>query len=110
MKKIILNFINSFLKLFNIKLVKVLDQFNNSYRVVLGLKNQQLVTLNFLVAQDELRLSTLLAIIFSIGFSVATCLASYFYFALKMKNRHLRKSNEKQQKELKDLRATPQKD
>ena len=78
--------------------------------VVLGLKNQQLVTLSYLVAQDELRLSTLLAIIFSIGFSVAACLASYFYLALKMKNRHLRKLNEKQKKVLNDLRATPEKD
>jgi len=78
--------------------------------VALGLKNQQLVTLNFLVAQDELRLSTLLAIIFSIGFSVAVCLASYFYLALKMKNRYLRKANEKQQKELKNLREIPEKD
>ena len=43
------------------------------YCSVLGLKNQQLVTLHFLVAQNELRLSTLLAIIFAMGFSVAAC-------------------------------------
>jgi len=74
--------------------------------VVLGLKNQQLVTVNFLIAENELRLSSLLAIIFSLGFSVAVCLAGYFYLALKMKNRHLRKLNIKQRRELNDLRAS----
>lgn len=78
--------------------------------VVLGLKNQQLITINFLVAQNELRLSTLLAIVFSLGFSVAVCLASYFYLALKIKNRYLRKLNLKQRRELNDLRANPEKD
>ena len=42
MKKIILDFINNFLKLFNIKLVKIVDQLNNSYRVVLGLKKNNI--------------------------------------------------------------------
>ena len=42
MKKIILDFINNFLKLFNIKLVKIVDQFNNSYRGVLGLKKKNI--------------------------------------------------------------------
>jgi putative membrane protein len=72
--------------------------------IVLGLKNQQLVTLNYLVAQNELRLSTLSAIFFSLGFIVAVFLASYFHLALKMKNRQLRKLNDKQRKELNDVR------
>ena len=78
--------------------------------VIIGLKNQQLVSINFLVAQNELRLSTLLAIVFSFGFSVAVCLASYFYLALKIKNRYLRKLNLKQRRELNDLRTNPEKD
>lgn len=72
--------------------------------IVLGLKNQQLVTLNYLVAQNELRLSTLLAIVFSFGFITSVCLSSYFYLGLKMKNRQLRKLNDKQNKELNDTR------
>ncbi|TEW56712.1 DUF1049 domain-containing protein [Psychromonas sp. RZ22] len=78
--------------------------------VILGLKNQQLVTLHYLIAQNELRLSTLLAIIFSSGFLVAVCLASYFYLILKMRNRKLQKLNIKQRRELNDLRAKTEKD
>ena len=77
--------------------------------VILGLKNQQVVTLHFLVAQNELRLSTLLAIVFAVGFSIAVIFFSYFYVALKMKNRRLRKINVKQHKIINDLRANTEK-
>jgi len=73
--------------------------------VILGLKNQQVVILDFVIAQDSLRLSTLLAIVFAIGFSSAVFFASFFYLKLKVKNRSLRKLNEKQQKVLNDLTA-----
>tara|TARA_B100000795_G_C22777996_1_gene430928 strand:+ start:998 stop:1729 length:732 start_codon:yes stop_codon:yes gene_type:complete len=42
MKKIILHFANSILKVFNIKLIKIVDQFNNSYRLTLGLKDNNI--------------------------------------------------------------------
>ena len=42
MKKTILNFANSILKVFNIKLIKIVDQFNNSYRLTLGLKKNNI--------------------------------------------------------------------
>lgn len=79
------------------------------FAVILGLKNQQLVTLHFLVAQNELRLSSILAIIFTMGFLVATFFFSYFYVALKMKNYRLRKINAKQHKIIDDLRANTEK-
>ncbi|MEL0628118.1 LapA family protein [Psychromonas aquatilis] len=72
--------------------------------IVLGLKNQQLVTVNYIIAQNELRLSTLLAIIFTLGFAGALSLASYFFLKLKMKNRKLHKLNAKQRKELNNVR------
>jgi len=72
--------------------------------IVIGLKNQQLVTINYLIAQNELRLSTLLAIVFALGLAAAFSFASYFYLALKIKNRHLRKMNIKQRRELNDVR------
>lgn len=73
--------------------------------VVLGLKNQQLINLNYLIAQNEVRLSTVLAIIFFIGFVAATLVNTYFYLKLKMANRHLRKLNKKQRRELNELRS-----
>ena len=73
--------------------------------VVIGLKNQQLINLNYLIAQNEIRLSTLLAIIFSIGFIVSMLVNSFFYLKLKVQNLHLRKLNKKQRKELNELRS-----
>lgn len=73
--------------------------------VILGLKNQQLINVNYLIAENEIRLATLLAIIFMVGFIVATLFAGLFYLKLKMKNRQLRKLNNKQCKELNQLRT-----
>ena len=73
--------------------------------VVLGLKNQQIINLNYLIAQNEIRLSTLLAIIFSIGFIASALVNFFFYFKLKIKNRQLRKLNKKQRQELNELRS-----
>ncbi len=72
--------------------------------VVLGLKNQQFINVNYLIAQSEMRLATLLAIIFMLGFVVSAIFATLFYFKLKMKNRLLRKHNKKLCKELDQLR------
>jgi putative membrane protein len=73
--------------------------------VILGLKNQQLINVNYLIAENEVRLATLLAIIFMAGFIAATLFAGLFYLKLKMKNRQLRRLNNKQRKELNQLRA-----
>jgi len=78
--------------------------------IVLGLKNQQLVDFNYLVAQSEIRLATLLAIIFLIGFVAASTLAMLFYLKLNIKNRQLLKMTNRQSKELNELRALPVKD
>ena len=73
--------------------------------LVIGLKNQQLVNVNYLVAQSEVALSTLLAILFMLGFVCSLFFASLFYLKLKMKNRQLNKLNKKQCKELNKLRS-----
>lgn len=78
--------------------------------IILGLKNQQIVNINYLVAQSEVRLSTLLAINFMFGFIVSGCFATLFYLRLTMKNRQLRKLNKKQRKELNLLRTSPEKE
>ncbi|WP_238740380.1 LapA family protein [Psychromonas antarctica] len=72
--------------------------------IVLGLKNQQLMNVDYLVAQSEIRLSTLLAITFLLGFVVAVIFGVFFYLKLKVINRKLCKINKKQYKELEQLR------
>lgn len=78
--------------------------------IVLGLKNQQVVNINYLVAQSDIRLSTLLAINFMFGFIVSACFGTLFYLRLTMKNHQLQKLNKKQRKELNLLRCTEEKD
>ena len=73
--------------------------------LVIGLKNQQPVNINYLVAQSEMALSTLLAILFMVGFICSAFFAFLFYLKLKMKNRQLHKLNKKQRKELNKLRS-----
>ena len=80
--------------------------------VALGLKNQQVINVNYLVAQSEMRLATLLAIVFLLGFLISSVVYVPFYLKLKMKNRQLRKMNNKQRKELNqpDVASALQKD
>lgn len=73
--------------------------------LVIGLKNQQLVNINYLVAQSEVALSALLAVLFMVGFICSVFFTSLFYLKLKMKNRQLHKLNKKQRKELNKLRS-----
>tara|TARA_R110001583_G_scaffold26571_4_gene95761 strand:+ start:1914 stop:2201 length:288 start_codon:yes stop_codon:yes gene_type:complete len=78
--------------------------------IVLGLKNQQSVNINYILAQSDIRLSTLLAINFMLGFIVSGCIGTLFYLRLMMKGHQLRKLNKNQRKELSLLRATDTKD
>ena len=74
--------------------------------IVLGLKNQELVNINFIFAQRDLRLSTLLTITLLIGIATSALFSFYFIFKGKLKYRKLLKNNKKQRKELNQLRAT----
>lgn len=75
--------------------------------LALGLKNQQLINFNYLIAQSEMQLSTLLAATFMFGFIFASIFMGLFYLQLKIRNRQLRKLNKKQRKELNQLRTLP---
>ncbi|AGH82017.1 hypothetical protein PCNPT3_10395 [Psychromonas sp. CNPT3] len=74
--------------------------------LLFSLKNQQIVNVNYVLAQSELRLSTLLAIMFFFGFCLAMLFSFYFYLKLKFKNSQLIKNNKKQRKELNNLRSS----
>ena len=50
--------------------------------VIIGSRNQELVTINYLIAQSELRQSTLMAIVFSLG--VVIGMLNFFSSWLKL--------------------------
>jgi len=80
--------------------------------VLFGFKNQQLVNVNYFIAANEIRLSSLLAIIFFLGMILSIIFCAFFYLKLKIKNRSLRKVNKKQSEALTQLRlaSNPVKD
>lgn len=75
--------------------------------ITLGTQNDQLVHVNYLVAQGEYRLSTLLAIVFAAGFLIGWIVFGIVLLRLRIKNSRLRKKAERQHRELEDLRALP---
>ncbi|MGO1246128.1 MAG: LapA family protein [Oceanisphaera sp.] len=78
--------------------------------LTLGTQNDQSVHVNYLLAQGDYRLSSLLAIIFVAGFVVGWIVFGFVLLRLRMKNSGLRKKVERQHKELEELRALPIKD
>ena len=53
MKKLILKIINLILKIFNIKLIKIVDQFDGTYRLTLALMRTILITFLILVQMKD---------------------------------------------------------
>jgi len=78
--------------------------------LALGAQNQQLVNFDFLVAQGEFQLSTLLGIAFGSGFAIGWLICGLLYLKTRFSKNRLSKKVEKQQKELNQLRAEPVKE
>ncbi|WP_392560015.1 LapA family protein [Orbus mooreae] len=53
--------------------------------ITLGANNNQPVMFNYLLAQSEFRLSTLLAILFGSGFVLGWLLTGFFFVKMKLK-------------------------
>lgn len=77
-----------------IKIVLILVLF--LIALALGTQNQAVVTFNYLIAQGEFHLSTLLGTVFVSGFLLACLLGSSFYFKSQLQVRKLNKQLKKQ--------------
>ncbi|KLV09029.1 membrane protein [Photobacterium aquae] len=78
--------------------------------LALGAQNQQLVNFDFLIAQGDFQLSTLLGIAFGGGFALGWLICGTLYLKTRFTRNRLMKKVEKQQKELDQLRAEPVKE
>ncbi|MBC7002505.1 DUF1049 domain-containing protein [Photobacterium sp. BZF1] len=78
--------------------------------LALGAQNQQLVNFDFLIAQGELQLSTLLGIAFGSGFVIGWLICGLLYLKARFTKNRLSKKVQKQQQELDQLRAEPVKE
>lgn len=78
--------------------------------LVLGAQNQQLVNFDYLIAQGEFQMSTLLGIAFGAGFALGWLICGMLYLKVRFSRNRLSKKVAKQQKELEQLRAEPVKE
>ena len=54
--------------------------------ITIGANNDQMITFNYAIAQSELRLSTLVAILFGFGLILGWLITGIFYLRLKLQN------------------------
>ncbi|EMB7621485.1 LapA family protein [Salmonella enterica] len=52
--------------------------------VTLGAQNDQQVTFNYLLAQGEYRISTLLAVLFAVGFAIGWLICGLFWLRVRV--------------------------
>ncbi|AKD37732.1 LapA family protein [Pasteurella sp. P03HT] len=71
--------------------------------VTIGANNDQMITFNYMVAQSEIRLSTLVAILFGLGLLLGWLISAIFYLKLKLKNMSLTRQIKRQTLQINEL-------
>lgn len=71
--------------------------------VTIGANNDQLITFNYLIAKSELRLSTLVAILFGFGLILGWLISAFFYVKVKLQNVALNRRVKRQAKQINEL-------
>lgn len=71
--------------------------------VTIGVNNDQIITFNYLVAKSELRLSTLVAILFGFGLILGWFITGFFYLKVKLQNVALNRRVKRQAQQISEL-------
>ncbi|QIW15966.1 hypothetical protein A4G20_06285 [Pasteurellaceae bacterium RH1A] len=71
--------------------------------VTIGANNDQLITVNYIVAKSELRLSSLVAILFGFGLLLGWFITGFFYLKLKVQNMALNRRVKRQAQQINEL-------
>lgn len=87
-----------------IKIIAVIALF--LIALALGSQNQEMITFNYLLAQGDFHLSTLLGMVFVVGFVVAWIVFASLHLKLKLQIRRLNKQLKKQSNSEAPLVAT----
>ncbi|EER47034.1 hypothetical protein AM305_10031 [Actinobacillus minor NM305] len=74
--------------------------------ITIGANNDQLITFNYVIAQSEIRLSTLVAVLFGFGLILGWLLTGIFYLKLKLQNLALNRRVKRQSQQITEL-TTP---
>lgn len=71
--------------------------------VTIGANNDQLITFNYMVAKSELKLSTLVAILFGFGLILGWLITGFFYLKVKLQNIALNRRVKRQAQQISEL-------
>lgn len=71
--------------------------------ITIGANNDQLITFNYVIAQSELRLSSLVAILFGFGLILGWLITGVFYLKLKLQNMTLNRRVKRQSQQISEL-------
>ena len=71
--------------------------------ITIGANNDQLITFNYVIAQSELRLSTLVAILFGFGLILGWLITGIFYLKVKLQNIALNRRVKRQSQQITEL-------
>ncbi|MDY2948034.1 MAG: lipopolysaccharide assembly protein LapA domain-containing protein [Mannheimia varigena] len=71
--------------------------------ITIGANNDQFITFNYIVAQSELRLSTLVAILFGLGLILGWLVTGIFYLKVKLQNIALNRRVKRQTQQITEL-------
>ncbi len=73
--------------------------------VTIGANNDQYITFNYILAKNEVRLSTLVALLFGLGLILGWIITGFFYLKLRIKNIGLSHKVKRQAKKIDELTA-----
>ena len=71
--------------------------------ITIGANNDQLITFNYVIAQSELRLSTLVDILFGFGLILGWLITGIFYLKVKLQNIALNRRVKRQSQQITEL-------
>ena len=74
--------------------------------ITVGANNDQIITFNYIVAESQLQLSTLVAILFGFGLILGWLISGFYYLKLKFKNIVLARQVKRQTLQLHELTTT----
>ena len=74
--------------------------------ITVGANNDQIITFNYIVAQSQFQLSTLVAILFGLGLILGCFITGFFYLKLKIKNMALSRQIKRQTLQINELTTT----
>ncbi|KGQ33659.1 LapA family protein [Gallibacterium anatis] len=71
--------------------------------ITVGANNDQVISVNYIVAKSDIQLSSLVALLFGFGFLLGWLITGIFYIKLKVKNMALTRQTKKQLQQINEL-------